>query len=171
MYSSRIAASAVIVMALVVGACGDTTDATTTVDPGATTTTEAPGAPTTTEAPSSTTEAPPTTTEAPIPDPIKREMIEVTTPTAGDLVTSPLIVTGMSNTFEATVNYRLSAGGTVLAEGFTMGGTGDWAPFEATIEFENTCCTEMLLEVFEVSAQNGSEINLVSIPLAFPEEG
>lgn len=174
MYSTRFALAAAA-FALVAVACGGTS--TTTTSP-ATATTAAPATtagptPTTTAAPvTTTTTTAPVTTTTTTPDPIKRDLIEVRSPTAGDVVTSPLVVTGESNTFEATVSYRLSAGGTVLEEGFiTGGGSGEWAPFEITIEFENTCCTEMLLEVFENSAKDGSEINKVTIPLTFPETG
>ncbi len=163
MYSSRLALIAAV-LAVAAAACGDTTAATTT--PGSATTAATTAPTTTSEAPGTTT-----TTESPTPDPIKRARIEVATPLGGDEVSSPLTVSGMSNTFEATVYYRLTADGAVLSEGFTMGGTGDWAPFEAVIEFDNACCTELLLEVFEISAADGSEKSLVSIPLSVAATG
>lgn len=120
---------------------------------------------TTTE--TTTTETTPVLTDETPPD---RALIEVTSPFPGDLLVSPATITGFSNTFEATVNYRLLAGETVIAEGFTMGGSGSWAPFSETFEFTNDCCIEGALELFEISAQDGSEINKVTVPITFPEQ-
>lgn len=88
----------------------------------------------------------------------------------GDLIEDRIELTGMSTTDDGNVHYRLKLAGTVVAQGIATGGTdGVWAPFSASIEFTNDCCVEMLLEVYEVSA-NGVEMNLVSIPLTYPEQ-
>lgn len=184
----RIAIPAVL-LSIVVAACNSAapTDtslvagpASTLAGSGVTSTTADGNSPPTSAAPptsapggSSTTAPPPTvpTTTVPIPDPIKRARIEVHTPQPGDVTESPLELTGESMTIDGSVHFRLTAGGAVIAQGITTGGSaGEWAPFSATIAFTNECCIEMLLEVFEVSATDGSEIHKVAIPLAYPEE-
>jgi hypothetical protein len=60
------------------------------------------------------------------------------------------------------VGYRLSAGGTVLDEGTVTAVDGY---FESPIVFTNTCCIEMLLEVFHLDADGMA----VTIPLSYPE--
>lgn len=175
----------VVLLTIVVAACTDAAPVdtslvaaptTTATGGGAVTTTADPNSPSptvpgsTTVAPPSTPTSVPTTTE-PTPDPIKRARIEVRTPMPGDVTSSPIELTGESMTIDGTVHFRLTAGGTVIAQGIATGGSaGVWAPFAATIEFTNECCIEMLLEVFEVSATDGSELHKVAVPLAYPEE-
>lgn len=83
-------------------------------------------------------------------------------------VASPLRIRGVNNTFEGNVVYRVTAlDGVVLAEGHTTGtgGMGAWGPFEASTEFDFGAAEAATLRVFEVSARDGSEINVVEIPL------
>ena len=97
-------------------------------------------------------------------------MILVESPAPGDVVSSPLAITGENNTFESNVQFRVEDGsGNVLAEGFTTGtgGMGTWGPFEGTLDFDPGAQTEGTVVVFESSAQDGSEINVVEIPVRF----
>jgi hypothetical protein len=96
-----------------------------------------------------------------------REAIEVFSPVAGGLYHSPIEVRGFSQTFEGVVNMRLqTAGGNILAERTAQGGSVDgFAFFASYLRFTAAEEISATLEVFEVSAQDGSEIHTVSIPL------
>ena len=92
--------------------------------------------------------------------------ILVESPVPGETVSNPFEVTGIANTFEANVQYRLvGTDGTVLDEGFTTAtaGTGTWGDFGFDSSFD--AVGEGTLEVFEESAQDGSVINLYEVPL------
>lgn len=96
--------------------------------------------------------------------------IEMFSPVAGGLYHSPIEVIGNSLTFEGVVNIRLSlADGTLLAERYAMGGGTEHRFFHTYVRFEiltgDPEPQEAMLEVFEVSAKDGSEINKVTIPI------
>jgi hypothetical protein len=104
-------------------------------------------------------------------------LILVESPTPGETVGAPLHVRGMSNTFEATVNYTLTdvnsptvcsacAEG-VIAEGFTTAtaGSGTWGTFEFDIDFDVERAGPVVLSVYEVSAKDGSRVHETTIPL------
>lgn len=103
------------------------------------------------------------------PEPVTRveepleSFIEISSPNSGDLVTSPLVITGEGTASE--VAYRLSAGGSTLAAGTITPEGGDFA---VTVDFTNTCCIEMLLEVFDPIV-DPSETFRIGIPLSYPE--
>ncbi len=95
--------------------------------------------------------------------------ILVESPLAFEEVTSPLRGTGTANTFEATFNYELTdTDGKIVDEDFvtaTSGtgtrGTFDFTTAPFTVPFDGV--GELI--VFELSAKDGSRINLVEIPL------
>jgi hypothetical protein len=95
--------------------------------------------------------------------------ILVESPLALEEVSSPLRVTGTANTFEATFNYELTdTDGRIVDEDFvtaTSGtgtrGTFDFTTKPYTVPFGGVGS----LIVFELSAKDGSRINLVEIPL------
>lgn len=95
--------------------------------------------------------------------------IRVAIPRAGDLITSwRFTLSGESRTFENTGNYRLrSADGAILAEGFFMatGEMGKFSPYSTTVEIKRAYTGNAMLDVFESSAKDGSEINMVHVPL------
>jgi germination protein M len=104
-------------------------------------------------------------------------LILVESPTPGQTVRAPLHVRGISNTFEATVNYTLTdsnypnvcsacAEG-VLKEGYTTAtaGTGTWGTFEFDIPFDVERAGPILLSVYEISAEDGSRIHETTVPL------
>ena len=91
--------------------------------------------------------------------------ILVESPTPGEAVTSPLRVTGLSNTFEATLVYEITgAGGEVVDEGFTTAtaGTGTWGTFDFTAD---PTAGDVVLTVFQESAEDGSRIDEYEVPL------
>jgi len=100
--------------------------------------------------------------------------ILVESPLAFEEVTSPLRVTGTANTFEATFNYELTdTDGKIVDENFvtaTSGtgtrGTFDFTTAPFTVPFDGV--GELI--VFELSAKDGSRINLVEIPLKMTKE-
>lgn len=95
-------------------------------------------------------------------------LIFVDAPLAGSTVESPVTVRGLANTFEATLLYRLqTAGGEVLSEGFTTAtcGTGCWGEYEIVLEYALEQDTAGFLVVYEASAQDGSAVNVVTVPL------
>ncbi len=96
--------------------------------------------------------------------------ILVESPAVGDTVFSPLRFTGTANTFEATLQYQLlDATGQVIAEDFTTAtcGTGCRGTFKVSIPFEYEGEPYGTFRAFELSAKDGSEINVVEIPLIF----
>jgi len=98
--------------------------------------------------------------------------ILVESPLSFETVTSPLRASGTANTFEAVFNYELTdTDGRIIAEDFVMAtsGTGERGTFEFTVPFEVNFDGVGSLIVFELSAKDGSRINLVEIPLRMTE--
>ncbi len=78
------------------------------------------------------------------------------------------VVRGEANTFEATLNYRVTdERAAVLDQGFTTAtsGTGTWGPFEFSVDLPEGTDGAVDLTVYELSAADGSEINVVTYPL------
>ena len=91
------------------------------------------------------------------------QVLAVSMPQAGELVTSPLVIEG--NTTASQIGYRLFGAGTPLAEGSIVP-EPDGA-FSQALEFTNTCCIEMTLEVFSLHPDDGIGL---TIPLTYPEQ-
>jgi hypothetical protein len=85
-------------------------------------------------------------------------------------------VSGLARTFEANVQIRiLDADGTAIVETFTTAQEAAPAlsPFTQEVEFAVDTTQPGCIEVFEVSAADGSEINIVQVPVtleAQPED-
>ena len=96
--------------------------------------------------------------------------IVVESPYPGQLVTSPLTVTGFSRTFEATVVYDIviPPSGEIVADGFTTAAQPDanlFGPFEFTVDFETDVDGFGAVIIFEQSAKDGSQINIYEVPV------
>jgi predicted secreted protein len=94
--------------------------------------------------------------------------IFVDTPNSDTEFLSPLKLTGFARVFEGTVNYRLKdENDNVLAEGFIQAKVGapEFGYFEKEIEFTEPESGKGTLEVFQISAKDGSEIDKVLISL------
>ncbi|MFN2587760.1 MAG: Gmad2 immunoglobulin-like domain-containing protein [Actinomycetota bacterium] len=94
--------------------------------------------------------------------------IIVEKPEAGQTVTSPVIVSGTANVFEATVSMRiLGPDDEVLAETFTTAtcGTGCRGTYRKNIPFQVVELTDGVIEVFESSAEDGSPLHVVRVPV------
>lgn len=85
-----------------------------------------------------------------------------------------LFVSGIANTYEATVNFKLYGDdGILVVEDFTTANMPDMGiagPFEKVIAFAmpNPNVVTGYLEVFEYSARDGSQVNMVTVPVSFP---
>ncbi len=94
--------------------------------------------------------------------------IFVETPLPGATVTWPLVVSGVANTFEATLEYRLeTADGVLVADGFTTAtcGTGCWGTFDLSVDYGLETTQDGFVVLFESSAEDGRAINVVRIPV------
>lgn len=93
-------------------------------------------------------------------------LILVESPLPFEQVSSPLRVTGTANTFEATFQYELvDSEGNVVDKNFVTAtsGTGTRGTFDFTTgDFSDVA----KLVVFENSAEDGSRVNEVEIPLS-----
>jgi hypothetical protein len=92
-------------------------------------------------------------------------IILVESPLPFEEVTSPLRVTGTANTFEATFQYELlDSGGNVVDKNFVTATSGTGT--RGTFDFTTGDFSEVAkLVVFENSAEDGSRIHEVEIPL------
>ncbi len=97
-------------------------------------------------------------------------LISVRHPRAHDIVDDPVEVAGVGTGFEGTLQARLrNAGGNEIAQRhFDAGGTGIWGNFFFRIDVPSVPARARgTLEVYEVSAEDGSEINKRVIPIVF----
>ncbi|MGC5051617.1 Gmad2 immunoglobulin-like domain-containing protein [Micromonospora sp. DT48] len=100
--------------------------------------------------------------------------IVVTSPTIGDRVTSPVTVTGSADVFEATVNVRvLDATGRQLATAFTTAtcGTGCRGSYRVNVRYRLSRDQSGTIEVYEVSADDGSRTKTVAVPVTLAATG
>lgn len=100
--------------------------------------------------------------------------IVVTSPAAGDEIVSPVTISGTADVFEATVSVRIvDASGSELAAGFATAtcGSGCRGEFTTLLAFFAETRRPATIEVFESSAEDGSPINLVSIPVVLVPGG
>ena len=96
--------------------------------------------------------------------------IVVRQPQPYDLVDNPVQVAGIGTGFEGTFAARIrDANGTELVRrSITAGGSGIWGNFQTTLPLSTVPATAQgTLEIFDVSAKDGSEINKVTVPITF----
>ncbi len=117
--------------------------------------------------------------------------IIVTSPQPGATVGFPLIITGKARTFENTFSYRVRESsvfgkGAVLYESNAMAdapdagipGNGPTSPttlslpkdFSLSVNYPTPSTDRGTVEVFEYSAEDGGEINKVSVPILFEKD-
>jgi LysM repeat protein len=94
--------------------------------------------------------------------------IRIDQPRAFDLVGKPILIGGVGTGFEATLNFRVHEGHDEVT-GFFMvgGGTGEHGQYQLQVDVAGAAFTldRVFVEVFEVSAADGSEINKVIVPV------
>ena len=99
--------------------------------------------------------------------------ILVESPLAFEDVDNPLRAVGTANTFEATFQYELTdTDGRIVDQGFVTAtsGSGERGTFDFTTNaYEIPFAGVGALVVYELSAKDGSRINLVEIPVRMSE--
>jgi hypothetical protein len=103
-----------------------------------------------------------------VPAGVRLAPIAVARPQRGTTVSGPLRIVGSADVFEATVHVRLlNAEGRSLYNAMTTAtcGTGCRGTFDLTIPFDVSTEQPGTLQVYEVSAMDGSDINVVEIPV------
>lgn len=94
--------------------------------------------------------------------------IWVNRPAWGGVLANPARIGGFANTFEATFQVRLLDGdGRTLAQGPVLAtcGTGCWGTFEVTVPYTVATAGWGSLQVFELSAAEGTPTNLTEYPV------
>ncbi|MGI8686774.1 MAG: Gmad2 immunoglobulin-like domain-containing protein, partial [Acidimicrobiales bacterium] len=94
--------------------------------------------------------------------------IRIDQPRAFDLVDNTILVGGVGTGFEANLNYRVHEGHDEVTGFFmTGGGTGEHAQYQLQVDVSGAAFTldRLFVEVFEVSAEDGSEIHKVIVPV------
>src|SRR5687767_8732427 len=97
-------------------------------------------------------------------------LISVRHPRPHDIVDDPVEVAGVGTGFEGTLQARLrnAAGDGIAQRHFDAGGTGIWRNFFCRIDVPGVPSRPRgTLEVYESSAEDGSEINKRVIPIVF----
>lgn len=98
------------------------------------------------------------------------EFLEIVSPLPNQKIKSPIQVSGKSNFFEANTRIRIKDNnGKILADTFTVaeGWMDKLYPFSKNISYEKPSSKKGVVEVFEESAKDGSEINKITIPVIF----
>src|SRR5918999_3064408 len=97
-------------------------------------------------------------------------LISVRHPRPHDIVDDPVEVAGVGTGFEGTLQARVrdSAGTELAQRSFQAGGTGIWGNFFFRVDIPGIPARPRgTLEVFEISAEDGSEIHKRIIPIVF----
>jgi len=91
-------------------------------------------------------------------------------PRPHDIVDDPVEVAGVGTGFEGTLSARVrdAAGNEIAGRSFQAGGTGIWGNFFFRIDIPGVPSRPRgTLEIFEVSAEDGSEINKKVVRIVF----
>ncbi|MGI9603178.1 MAG: GerMN domain-containing protein [Acidimicrobiales bacterium] len=78
------------------------------------------------------------------------------------------VIAGEANTFEASVQWAVTDGdGLIVAEGFTTAtaGNGEWGRFQVPVELPAGTTGPGAVIVFDISAVDGSQIDVVEYPV------
>ncbi len=95
-------------------------------------------------------------------------VIFVDRPAWGGVLANPARISGVANTFEATFQVRITnGGGRVLAQKQVMAtcGTGCWGTFDERIPYTVAKAGWGTLQVYELSAKDGSEASQTEYPV------
>ncbi len=115
----------------------------------------------------------------PTPTPISSENITVSKPYTNAYVGQSFAITGKARVFENAVTIRVSnkLSGLSYGEGTVQTDAreaGTFSNFHTTVTLTDTSIpqgTKILLEVFQSSVKDGSEIDKIAIPLIFSPSG
>ena len=95
---------------------------------------------------------------------------EIQQPKPFDLVGNPILVGGIGSGFEAVLQFRIHEGHDERTGHFTVGGgAGEHGQFQLSVDVSGAAfqLDRLFVEVFEESAQDGSEINKVIVPVIY----
>ncbi len=93
--------------------------------------------------------------------------IFVDKPPAFSVVSSPLAVSGLANVFEGQFKIQLlNSAGKVVYDGSATGMMGEWGPWSISIPYSPLSTGTLTLRVFDLSAKDGSVIDLIEVPLS-----
>ena len=93
------------------------------------------------------------------------DSIKIFSPAPNSDVLDRFAVQGVANVFEGTVNYLIRDAEGSTDEHFITAGMGDWYYFEFELDLPEELSETFTLELFTYSAQDGSVIHLIVIPL------
>lgn len=101
----------------------------------------------------------------------RNDSIKVTSPKMNERIKSPVQVSGQAAIFEAEFNVRIKDNsGLILTETQIMTKEGQtMSPFSSKIKYKKPSRSEGIVEIFDISAKDGSEINKISIPVTFAD--
>lgn len=99
----------------------------------------------------------------------KSRNITVNQPWPGDNISSPVAISGEAISFEAVVNIRIKDGnGKTLTESTLKTASGtDRSSFSGNVSFDKPKTSNGTVEVFTISAKDGSDQDKVSISIKF----
>ncbi|MFD1039814.1 Gmad2 immunoglobulin-like domain-containing protein [Virgibacillus byunsanensis] len=98
---------------------------------------------------------------------LQNEAFRIYQPAPHAEVRDRIVVRGSARVFEGTIVYEFEDGHFILDEGFTTatGGAPEWGAFEIIIELDDVTDYTGTIILFEESAQDGSRINELQIPV------
>lgn len=108
---------------------------------------------------------------APVATSISNENLRVSSPTPDATVTSPFVVAGEARVFENIVNVRVTnLKGDVFIQETAYAkapDAGQFGPFSINLSYKFKNTKEGFVEVYHASPKDGSEQDLVRIPVKF----
>ncbi len=96
--------------------------------------------------------------------------IIIEAPKTGEIITSPVTISGKGIAFEGQINVRVKENtGKLLTQTSIQltNGMDKYSNFSEKITYEKPTQKNGLIEVYEISAKDGAEINKVSVPVIF----
>ncbi len=106
----------------------------------------------------------------------QNENIVIYTPRMNERVGTPIIIEGVARISEKNIYYRLTdTAGNEIAKGFVSIGFGaadsrdisQFSTFRAELNYFSTVDGAGFVDIYSLSAMDGSEINKISIPVTF----
>ncbi len=100
-------------------------------------------------------------------DPVENDAFKIESPLPNETVSDEFLFKGKARVFEAAFQYELKDGDTVISSDFLMASEGApaWGTFETMISVPKNVKDQLILKIFVESAKDGSEINILEIPL------
>jgi LysM repeat protein len=95
---------------------------------------------------------------------------EIQQPRPHDIVGNPVLVAGIGTGFEAVLQYRIHEGHDERTGSFNVGGgTGEHGQFQIAVDVSGAAfqLDRLFIEIYEESAEDGSEVNKVIVPVIF----